>query len=619
LLAAALQFAGRRRYEDLAALLRHPDLEDWLQNTLPKEARFNAVSSLPAQLDFFYNAQLPSRIRTGPTLQILKGSPDLAPALERIETWLADASASHSLRAWAGLFRRILATVYGSRTLDLDTSDDAVLHKAFLRILAECDRLGSIPEALDTESWPAVDALQIAFSRLADEALPPPAAPEAVEILGWLELPLDDSRALIVTSFNEGFVPKSTGADPFLPDRFRRELGLLNNERRYARDAYATCVLCHSGKELRVLFARRDAEDNPCQPSRLVFACCDASLIRRAQRFFAELKAPPAPRRLLLAPDGPIPDESQFTVPIPQGPYKELDRISVTHFKAYLACPYRYYLRNVRGLEAVTDSGRELDGSAFGNLLHGTLSALGRDRGAPRCATREQDVFDFLAERMQAMAQDVYGSDMRRPSIRLQLEQARQRLRAFSAKQVALVREGWRIVHAEGADGARDDLWHTWEVDGDSIILVGRIDRIDFSEATGALRILDYKTADNAQTPDSTHRKKEAWIDLQLPLYRHLLQAVRLIVPADVSVELGYFNLPKQRDKTGVVLASWDDATLESADAKAKEVIRKLRDKVFWRPEYNPVPAFSEDFAAICLDNVFSKPGLGDDDEGGPP
>ena len=46
---------------------------------------------------------------------------------------------------------------------------------------------------------------------------------------------------------------------------------------------------------------------------------------------------------------------------------------------------------------------------------------------------------------------------------------------------------------------------------------------------------------------------------------------------------------------------------METADEKAREVIRAVRTGNFWPPEPMP-PIYAEDFAAICLDNVFEKP-----------
>jgi ATP-dependent helicase/nuclease subunit B len=621
LLAAAVLFAGRRRYHDLAGLLRHPDVEDWLAKQTPSRA--GDAMSLAAQLDRFYNDHLPSRIHAAQPFLDGPDWPDLTPVLAQIEGWLQEASARYPLRSWGGIFRNILGAVYGDRTLHLDEPADEDLHRTLCKILAECDRLGTLPEALDTQSLPAADAFQVALGPLAREALPPPADPDAVEILGWLELPLDDARALVVTSFNEGFVPQSTGADAFLPDRLRRELGLLHNERRYARDAYATSVLCQSREKLRVLFARRDADNNPLQPSRLVFACQDDALINRARQFFGGQKTPATPRRLLLAANVPIGEKSRFEVPIPVVPQQKLERISVTRFKDYLACPYRYYLRHVCKLEAVDDAAGELDGRTFGILLHGALSALGRNGDSPGRSAKEREIFEFLDEHLHAFAKERYGASQRRAAVRLQLEQARLRLKAFAVKQAEVVQEGWCIVYAENAENTGAEWRAPFPVDGAAIDLTGRIDRIDFHEAKRTLRVLDYKTADKAQTPDEAHRNKNGWIDLQLPLYRYLRHGTKLPVPATCAIELGYFNLPKQPGETAVALAPWDDATLADADNAARQVVRRMRGTLkdllpFWPPVY-PAPDFSDDFSAICLDNVFSSPASREDDEGGDP
>jgi ATP-dependent helicase/nuclease subunit B len=603
LLAAAVAFAGRRRYQDLAALLRHPDLEDWLGS-----GAIGAVS-LPAQLDSFYNTHLPSHVRSGRALENAKYWPDLAPAVNRIEAWLGEASASHPLRVWGDVFRKILGSVYGNRTLHLDDPADEVLHRTIRKILDECDQLGSVPEALDALPMPATDAFRVALGELADEHLPPPADADAVEILGWLELPLDDAKAVIITSFNEGFVPKSTGADAFLPDRLRKELGVLHNDRRYARDAYATSVLCHAHQELRVLLARRDAQDEPRQPSRLVFACPDEALIARAQRFFAERK-PVAARRL---PGGASPalPRSRFEVPRPVPSAKKLERISVTRFRDYLACPYRYYLRHVKKLEVVDDSARELGGDMFGSLLHGVLGIWGRDPGGPRHSDREKVIVAYLNDLLSSFTRERYGQDRLRPAIRLQLEQARRRLPWFASHQAQAVREGWRIAYAENDE--EDRLSGLFPGLEPPITLVGRIDRIDFHERNRTIRILDYKTGDNAETPDKKHRNKEGWIDLQLPLYRHLWRELKLEIPGVSKVELGYFNIPKARDDTSIKVAVWNDALLEEADEIARRVIRNIRAEDFRKADQPP--KYSEDFAAICLENT-RAPTLAEDGDG---
>jgi ATP-dependent helicase/nuclease subunit B len=613
LLAAAASVASRRRYEDLAALVRHPDVELWLDGATD-EPRPERIRSLPAELDCFYLTRLPGRVPAG---LVVAENPDkwphLSAGLARIDTWLADASVGRPFRKWGNFFRQVLGDVYRDRTLRLTDEADEALHRTLSRILEVCGQLAEIPEDLDGVNVPAVDAFPTAIGSIGDEPLPPPADPGAVEILGWLELPLDDAKALIVTSFNEGLVPKSTGADPFLPDKLRQALGIMNNDRRYARDAYATTVLCHSREELRVVFARRDGAGDPLVPTRLLFACGDEALVRRSQRLFGEPDSQPARRRLLLASADPVPERSEFQPPRPVKSGRPIERLPVTHFKAYLACRYRYYLRYVRGLVTVDDDARELDGGLFGTLLHRVLSAFGRDQDGPRHSDDEEVVAAYMKDRLETAGAEMFGATNGRPAIRLQLKQAEQRLAAFASHQANLVRAGWRIVYAE-LEG-RGNLAAPFGLNGNSVQLVGRIDRIDYHAGDRKILIIDYKTADRAQTPERTHRNGDSWIDLQLPLYRHLWPAAGLDGLAPTRIDLAYFNLPRQLDETALKLAEWDDAMLADADAVAHRVAAQICAEDFWPPT-EPPPAFSEELAAICLDNVLAAPAIADGDEG---
>src|SRR5205085_3926100 len=127
----------------------------------------------------------------------------------------------------------------------------------------------------------------------------------------------------IVTTFNEGWVPSSSTADAYLPNRLREALGLMHNDRRLARDAYALSLLCASRRELKVIVARRDSQGNPLAPSRLLFMTSPDKVVERACRFFGELPAQ-APRRNLLTPPGPpageTPVPSTGKMPAPAQP-----------------------------------------------------------------------------------------------------------------------------------------------------------------------------------------------------------------------------------------------------------------------------------------------------------
>jgi hypothetical protein len=597
LLAAAVNFAGKHDYDDFSALARHPDIETWLK---PRPA-------LAAQLDAYYQEYLPNRLFSSHVGGDQMHWPDLRRSLDHIERWLGEAGREHSLREWSEVFANLLDAIYGGRSVDLQ--EDAALYAALRKMLERCGELLQVPVAVDALVLNAADAFRIAFAALADEFLPPPPNAAAVEILGWLELPLDDAPALIVTSFNDGFVPKSTGADAFLPDRLRRELRLVDNERRYARDAYATTVLSQSRKAFRVICARRNAQDDPLQPSRLLFACADNVLVGRAGRLFQKKQEATGPRRLWLTSMAAIPNDSKFTVPPPETNGFQLDKISVTRFREYLACPYRYYLRHVRKLQSIDDMARELLPSTFGQLLHGALSQLGLESVRDKCWRDEADLFEFLDECLSARAEKQFGSDGLRPAVRLQIEQARRRLQAFARPQMELFNQGWKITYTEDPLNESGSFSTPLAQDGRTITLIGRIDRIDRHDATQALRVIDYKSADNPHTPDQTHLRDGAWVDLQLPLYRHFLQIPEFKLPSYSTIKLAYFNLPRQVEKTAVEEATWSDQELQAADAKAWEVIDAIRQGIFWPPCETP-PQFNDGLGAICLDNIMGGPPL---------
>jgi len=119
-------------------------------------------------------------------------------------------------------------------------------------------------------------------------------------------------------------------------------------------------------------------------------------------------------------------------------------------------------------------------------------------------------------------------------------------------------------------------------------------------ESTGQRIVFDYKTSDRVDPPDKTHRKKTEWVDLQLPLYRHLVAALGI----DGPVELAYIALPKDVAKVGELIAEWTPAELDEADETARRVVRAIRRGLFWPPT-DPPPAFFDEFAAICQDGQF--------------
>jgi ATP-dependent exoDNAse (exonuclease V) beta subunit len=244
-------------------------------------------------------------------------------------------------------------------------------------------------------------------------------------------------------------------------------------------------------------------------------------------------------------------------------------------------------------LERIEPARDELDPGAFGSFAHEILE----DLASPRLgtATDPKILAKHFSDRLDELAQLQFGSAPP-PAVTVQKEQLRSRLDRLAEWQADWAAKGWKIVEIEKP--MKGDVGR-FDVDGRPFSLQARIDRIDFNERTGEWCILDYKTSDSAKSPREYHNPKGAWTDLQLPLYWHLLQPVA----KGAKVRLGYVLLVKDLSKIGMVEADWSRAEIEEALETAREVVRNIRNQVFWPPT-SPPPKYFDEFAAICRDDV---------------
>ncbi|HEX5446358.1 MAG TPA: PD-(D/E)XK nuclease family protein [Pirellulales bacterium] len=607
LLAAVADYLEGQRFADLAALVRHPDVQIALQSEEPSKTRPDSAPAtgssadldLLTALDTYYCEHLQARL-SGRPLGRSAAARAVAEIQTRLDRWLEKFSGKQSLPDWAQRIVDLLIAIYEPQQLDRG-------HARGRLTIEACDTIhGILVEASQLDAgwagrWSATEAIRLLLRQIESEPIPPVPDQAAIEVLGWLELPLDDAPALVVTGFNDGFVPSSVNADPFLPNALRRQLGLLDNDRRYARDAYGLAVLLGSRERLTLIAGRRSAQGDPLTPSRLAFACPRERVARRVLRYFGREVAPASPT---LVPHG-LPAgarKSGFAPPKPKPSEQPIREMRVTQFRDYLACPYRYYLRHVLSLHSLDDLAEELEASAFGSLAHDVLREFGADPDNS-LLTDAEAICQRLGADLDRLVRERFGRH-RLPAVELQVEHLRLRLEAFAWWQAGWAAEGWRIVNTEvEVKGEQAPLL----VDGKPMFLKARLDRVDRNDLDGRYVIFDYKTSDSGDPPEKTHRVKGEWVDLQLPLYRHLASAIGI----GDSPALGYIVLPKDLKKITGHLAAWDQAELDSADTIAKEVVRGIWSQKFL-PMKQPPPRFSEEFAAICLDEQF---GVSTEDE----
>ncbi|MDR2429469.1 MAG: PD-(D/E)XK nuclease family protein [Puniceicoccales bacterium] len=415
-------------------------------------------------------------------------------------------------------------------------------------------------------------------------------------MLGWLELLWEDAPHLIVAGLNEGWVPESDGGDAFLPGSFRVKLGLPSDDVRVAAGVYALQKLLaqRAGGRGRVdvFVLQADGQENPLRPSRLLFTSAGADLPARVRRLFAE----PA----VASPEPSWVAGWRLAPPVSAVRLNELaERFHVTGFRDYLDCPFRFYLRHVLGMQGRSGEEKfEPDAREFGAMVHAALEAFAREETV-RDSVDADEIAGFAQGALEAFLTRNYGRRWPLPVV-VAAESARNRLGAFARVQARLRAEGWRVVMGEVAFGDLMGEGRVFRLEETGVAVSGKIDRVDFHEKLG-WRILDYKTAASAVLPGNAHMERlrgdpvwppefarlggaeRRWVDLQLPLYRHVFGVARAV--AFEEVQLAYFNLPQAVSETGVFV--WENYSREletSALACARGVCAGIAARRFWPP-----------------------------------
>jgi len=586
-------------YQPLAELWRHPDFEHWLHAQLDPDPNPDPNPDAIIALDAFRSEHLAARLELPQRLDGGQGDPttlqeSLHLLLGLLEPLFApEAGSPQRLSGWSKPLSELLSAVYSGRLADRDDRDGHVLLSASHHVHTGILCLGEVPAEVAV-AVDAIEAIRLALESAAGETIPARAEPDAVEMVGWLELPLDDAPILAVVGVNEGQVPASATSDLFLPDRLRQRLGILDNTRRIARDAYAVSALVSTCELLLLVGGRRSDSGDPLRPSRLLLAAEEPGQPARVLRL---LDTPPETRAARLPgafAAGPL--DSEFRVPPPTA--TGLDRAGVTAFGDYLKCPYRFYLKHVLRLRTIDDQSAELSPLSFGNLAHDALDEFGKSDLAE--STSVEEVSEFLKQAAWRWAWRRHGPN-RPAAVDVQVAQLNDRLAAFASWHVAAVSDGWKIAYTEESIGEGRVILDTA---AGGLSVTGRIDRIDRHEQTGRWRVIDYKTSSTANPPEKVHRKgsknDREWVDLQLPLYRRL---VREALGVDGDVELGFLALPTRLDDTGFLKAEWSEEELAEADSVIARVAESIVRGEFLGIVTKP-PAFSEDWAGICQDGL---------------
>jgi ATP-dependent helicase/nuclease subunit B len=362
---------------------------------------------------------------------------------------------------------------------------------------------------------------------------------------------------------------------------------LLSDAQRAGRDAFlyqAMVSARRDGGRVDVLCGKVGAGGETLLPSRLLLAAERSALPQRVATLFREIEPPEAGLRW---------QADWQWVPRKLDPPK---RISATSLRDYLACPFRYYLKHVAGMQDPETARLEWNARDFGTVAHEVLERWGMDVEAREFEKTEALSGWFSAELDRVVA--AWFGQRAPMAVRIQTESLRQRLAWLARVQGCERVAGWQVV----------DVERKVELPVGEAVIVAKIDRIDRHRETGEFRVIDYKTG-KVKGVAEEHRKKiiattvlpahlgptspavvdgvdngkavkYRWTNLQLPLYASALVRRETGMPRPC-----YFTLGATAGDVG--LHEWTDfnrADLDSAQACAEWIAGNIAAGVFGPP-----------------------------------
>ncbi len=389
-----------------------------------------------------------------------------------------------------------------------------------------------------------------------------------MQVLGMLETRLLSFKRLFVLDATEDKLPGASPPDPLLPDPLRQALGLPGRRERDNVAAHNFFRLLMGAGEVTVLYqagVRPGALEGKSERSRYV----EQLLWELEERQGVLVKPQP-----LTVANAPLTAVSFPVCPIlPRRPAVALTStlrarlaqrlkdkgITPSHLEVWLTCPKKAFYAQVLGLRPMQEVAEDGDRARFGEIVHRVLKDFLTPYLNQPIHAEMMDAQALEVNFEHALAEEAFSLQMPYDARVALLAAGRERLSRFVSRLPATTVRALELpvltqLTLTGMDGAAFE-----------VKLHGRVDRVDerHDELVDGHVVLDYKTGgvksggadgwlDEAlfahmdeAAPGSPEAAAlylelaESGLDVQLPLYLHLLAASGTYAPDNAAwVEL---------------------------------------------------------------------------------
>ena len=473
--------SGRYTFQSVVTLLKHPYTRqltgqaELLEKELTRNNRFYPLPGELGKDEFLTRLFTPLSgnlnlcIRLSETLQQVAG------------IYQANTSGTEDTDAFNQLYRESLFKAYTTinrfRTL-IEEDELTVQSETFRRLLVKVLSATNIP----FHGEPAI----------------------GMQVMGVLETRNLDFRHLVLLSVNEGQLPKSGGDSSFIPYNLRKAFGMTTIEHKIAVYAYYFYRLLQRAERITLMYNTSSDGLNRGEWSRFMLQFLIEWPHPITRQFLEAGQSPQgtSPITVEKTPDVMCRMQSLFDVRA-----NPKAKFSPSALNYYLDCPLKFYYRYVAGLSAPDEVSAEIDSATFGSIFHYAAEHIYKDLTTHGKVINKEALETLL--RNEVKLQDYVDTAFKKLFFNVPQNEKPEYNGVQLINSAVIARYLKQLLQNDLRYAPFTFIASEMEVDEPIDIqtpkgviksrIGGIIDRMDSKD--GTLRIVDYKTGGDADTP----------------------------------------------------------------------------------------------------------------------
>ena len=473
--------SGRYTFQSVVTLLKHPYTRQLTGQAelLEKElTRNNRFYPLPGELG---KDEFLTRLFT-PLSGNLNLCIRLSETLQQVASiYQANTSGTEDTDAFNQLYRESLFKAYTTinrfRTL-IEEDELTVQSETFRRLLVKILSTTNIP----FHGEPAI----------------------GMQVMGVLETRNLDFRHLVLLSVNEGQLPKSGGDSSFIPYNLRKAFGMTTIEHKIAVYAYYFYRLLQRAERITLMYNTSSDGLNRGEWSRFMLQFLIEWPHPITRQFLEAGQSPQGTSSITVEKTPDVMRQMQSLFDVRANPKAKFSPSTLNY---YLDCPLKFYYRYVAGLSAPDEVSAEIDSATFGSIFHYAAEHIYKDLTTHGKVINKEALETLL--RNDVKLQDYVDTAFKKLFFNVPQNEKPEYNGVQLINSAVIARYLKQLLQNDLRYAPFTFIASEMEVDEPIDIqtpkgviksrIGGIIDRMDSKD--GTLRIVDYKTGGDADTP----------------------------------------------------------------------------------------------------------------------